>query len=96
MLVGLLSRLLSRENLYNGFWVVRGLVDHLYRRLSPKNAKVVRPTLFNYITTREEFELYTNELWKIMTEGKFTTRIHETYPLEDVARAHNVSQHRCT
>lgn len=26
-----------------------------------------------------------------MTEEKFTVKIHETYPLKDVARAHNVS-----
>ena len=63
----------------------------MFRRLSAKNAKVLRPTLFNYITTREEFETYTAELWKLMTESKFTTRIHEIYPLRDVARAHNVS-----
>lgn len=62
----------------------------LRRRLSPKNAKVVRPTLFNYIATREEFETYVNELWKLMTEAKFKTRIHNTYPLKDVAKAHNV------
>ena len=44
----------------------------------------------NYIFTREEFEHYLNELFKMMEEGHFKTRIHETYPLKDVARAHNV------
>ena len=47
----------------------------------------------NYIATREEFEHYTNELFKMMVEDNFKTRIHETYPLKDVARAHNVGLH---
>ncbi|KFY76933.1 hypothetical protein V499_03537, partial [Pseudogymnoascus sp. VKM F-103] len=31
-------------------------------RLSAKNARLLRPTLFNYIATREEFDKYTKEL----------------------------------
>lgn len=58
-----------------------------------KNAKIVRPTLFNYISTREEYEHYANELFKMMVEDHFETRIHETYPLKDVARAHDVGLH---
>ncbi|KAL6719294.1 NADPH:quinone reductase [Lecanora helva] len=65
-------------------------------RLGAKNAKVVRPTLFNYIATRDEFESYTAELWKLMTENKFTIRIHETYPLKDIARAHDDLEGRKT
>ncbi|KAL9012765.1 MAG: hypothetical protein Q9173_002490 [Seirophora scorigena] len=57
-------------------------------KLSAKNAKVVRPTLFNYIFTRPEFENYSNALWKMMTEKKFSVRIHDIYPLENVAKAH--------
>ena len=29
----------------------------------------------------------------MMAEDDFKTRIHETYPLKDVARAHNVGLH---
>lgn len=60
------------------------------RRLSAKNAKVVRPAVFNYIYTREDFERYTSGLFKMMVDDAFQVRIHETYPLKDVARAHNV------
>lgn len=67
-----------------------------HRRLAPKNAKIVRPTLFNYIATREEFETYSEELWKLMTESKFTTRIHKEYPLKDVATAHQDLEGRKT
>lgn len=47
----------------------------------------------NYIVTEEEFEHYANALFKIMAEDHLKPRIHETYPLEDVARAHNVGVH---
>ena len=61
------------------------------RRLSAKNIKIARPTFFGYVATRDEFEGYANELFKMMTEDKFNVKIHEVYPLQDVARAHNVS-----
>lgn len=61
------------------------------RKLTANNAKLVRPTLLNYVATREELEKYANELFKMMAEDNFNTRIHEVYPLKDVARAHNVS-----
>ena len=48
--------------------------------------------MFNYIATREEFEKYASELFELMSEDKFITRIHEIYPLKEVARAHNVSK----
>ena len=67
------------------------LIQCLDRKLSAKNAKIARPTLFNYIITREEYEHYANRLFAMMAEGDFKTRIHDTYPLKDVARAHNVS-----
>ncbi len=60
-------------------------------RLSAKNVKLARPTLFNYIYTREEFEHYANELFEMMSKDKMNVRIHEIYTLEEVARAHNVS-----
>lgn len=60
------------------------------RRLSAKNAKVCRPTLFNYVSTREEIMTYTGRLFTMMTEEKFDVKIHKIYPLKDVAQAHNV------
>jgi len=60
-------------------------------RLAAKNVKLARPTLFNYIYTRQEFEHYANELFEMMSKDKMNVRIHEIYPLKEVARAHNVS-----
>jgi len=65
-------------------------------RLSAKNVKILRPTLFNYIYTREEFDRYTEELWQLMTHQKFNIKIHEIYPLEEVARAQTDLESRKT
>ena len=56
-------------------------------RLSAKNLKVMRPTLFNYISTREEYEKWTGELFDFIIKGELNVKIHETYPLAEVARA---------
>lgn len=70
-----------------------GVQEYSYadRKLAANNAKVMRPTLFNYIATREEFDHYGKELFKYVTQKDFNITIHETYPLEDVARAQSVS-----
>lgn len=60
------------------------------QRLAAKNCKILRPTLMNYTYTREEFEYYANELFKIMKAGDLKIKIHDIYPLEDVAEAHQV------
>jgi hypothetical protein len=65
-----------------------------HRRLTAKNAKVLRPTLFNYITEREEFEQYTNELFDFIVKDKMDVKIHKVYDLKDVATAHEVSRGR--
>lgn len=57
-------------------------------RLSAKNIKLLRPTLFNYIYERAEYERYANELFDLIQLDGIEVRIHETYPLEEVARAH--------
>lgn len=63
----------------------------VFRKLSAKNVKVMRPTLFNYIYTREEYEKYAGELWRLMIDEKFDVRVHKTYALKDVAQAQQVS-----
>ncbi|KAL2070547.1 hypothetical protein VTL71DRAFT_13573 [Oculimacula yallundae] len=65
-------------------------------KLSGKNIKVIRPTLFNYIYTREEFERYTAELFDFIIKDKLNVRVHETYPLAEIARAHTDLEGRKT
>ena len=65
-------------------------------RLSAKNVRLMRPTLFNFIATREEFEGYTRELMDFIVKDKMDVRIHETYALSDVAKAHQDLEGRKT
>ncbi|KAK4544387.1 hypothetical protein LTR36_004278 [Oleoguttula mirabilis] len=65
-------------------------------KLSPKNARLMRPTLFGYIASREEFEHYTNELFDFILKDKMDVRIHKTYPLSEVAQAHDDLEGRKT
>ncbi|CAD6448726.1 5f6279ec-563c-4a11-8044-c952bfe0fee2 [Sclerotinia trifoliorum] len=65
-------------------------------KLAAKNLKVLRPTLFNYIATREEFERYAAELFDFIIKDKLNVRIHEIYPLEEVRRAHTDIEGRGT
>jgi len=64
--------------------------------LGSKNLKLLRPRLFNYIETREEFEQYSAELFDFIAKKEINVRIHETYPLADVARAHTDIESRKT
>lgn len=51
----------------------------------------MRPTLFNFVATPEETDKYASELLDMMIKGHIDVRIHEIYPLKDIARAHQVS-----
>ncbi|KAJ4368319.1 NADPH:quinone reductase [Neocucurbitaria cava] len=56
-------------------------------RLSPKNIKLIRPTLFNYIATREELQTAAKELWNFIEKDGLNVKIHDVYPLSDIVRA---------
>lgn len=65
-------------------------------RLAAKNLKVMRPTLFNFISTRREFEDYSADLFDHIIKDKLNVRIHEVYPLSEVQRAHSDLEGRKT
>lgn len=65
-------------------------------RLSPKNVRLMRPTLFGFISTREEFEKNTQDLFEIMEKENLDVSIHKTYDLKDVASAHQDLEGRRT
>lgn len=44
----------------------------------------------NYLATDEEFNHYTNKLFKLLKDGTFKLRIHKIYPLPETAQAHRV------
>jgi NADPH:quinone reductase len=65
-------------------------------RLSAKNARLMRPTLFNYVTTREEFAGWAEELFGFIENHGFDVRVHEVYPLTEIKRAHDDLEGRKT
>jgi NADPH2:quinone reductase len=58
-------------------------------KLGAKNLKLMRPRVFGYLETQEELDSYTRELFDLLPTGKVNSKIHEVYPLKDVARAHS-------
>ncbi|TGJ77582.1 hypothetical protein E0Z10_g10689 [Xylaria hypoxylon] len=65
-------------------------------RLVAKNVRLMRPSLVSYITTREELTGYTEELFAFIEKDDFNVRVHETYPLSEVKRAHEDLESRKT
>jgi NADPH2:quinone reductase len=49
---------------------------------------VTRPTLKDYIVTRQELEERAESVLTWVLEGKLKLRTEHTYPLEDAAQAH--------
>lgn len=50
----------------------------------------------NNIVTREEFEHYTGDLFRIMQAGELKIRIHKVYELQDARAAHEDLEGRRT
>jgi NADPH2:quinone reductase len=55
-----------------------------------------RPTLFSYIAERSELEKRSRQLFAVLKSGKVKIRIHQSFPLEDVAKAHQALESRGT
>lgn len=65
-------------------------------RLASKNLKVLRPTIFGYITTKEEFDMYVGQLVELLKEKKVEINIHKTYTLAEAQQAHKDLEARIT
>ncbi|KIJ53606.1 hypothetical protein M422DRAFT_73896 [Sphaerobolus stellatus SS14] len=59
-------------------------------KLTEKNLKVCRPTLFNYLETSDEIAHYFGELWGLLEKDEIKIKIHKEYPFtaEGVKEAH--------
>lgn len=55
---------------------------------------LTRPTLGNYIATREEMMGRANDLFAWITAGRLTVRIAQEFPLADAAEAHRALESR--
>lgn len=65
-------------------------------RLAEKNIRLMRTTLFQYLTTREEFDALSSEVIQLVAEKKLDLAIHKIYPIQDVKHAHNDLEGRKT
>jgi NADPH2:quinone reductase len=66
-------------------------------RLSQKGSLfLTRPSLFNYIATRDELEQRSGDVFRMIAAGKLKLRIPHTYKLEDVQQAHRDLEGRKT
>ena len=65
-------------------------------KLGPKNVKVARPVVFNYLVTQEERDTYMTELFGMIADGKVEIKVHKVYPLKDVGQAHTDLEGRKT
>lgn len=57
---------------------------------------IQRPTLATYIRSRERLETTAADLFDVVGSGKVKVHIEQTYPLAEVARAHNDLEQRRT
>ena len=57
---------------------------------------LTRPTLFNYIATREELEQASTELFDMIASGKVKIEIKQRFALQDAAEAHRALEARKT
>jgi NADPH:quinone reductase len=65
-------------------------------KLGSKNISILRPVMFNYTVTREEWEQYSAELFDLILTGKLNIGVHNTYALKDVGQAHSDLEGRKT
>lgn len=55
-----------------------------------------RPTLFQFIATRQELAKRSRQLFKMIAEGKIKIQVNQTYSLKDVSKAHRDLESRKT
>ncbi|ORX43461.1 NAD(P)-binding protein [Hesseltinella vesiculosa] len=64
--------------------------------LAQKNLKLMRPTLYNYMATREESRYWYDELFKLVEQGVLKFHVHKVYDLKDAAQAQQDLEGRIT
>ncbi|CZR58179.1 related to NADPH2:quinone reductase [Phialocephala subalpina] len=64
--------------------------------LSAKNLRVMKPSVFGYLSTREEFVGWAEKLFDFVVKEGIDGMVWKTYPLEDVAKAHEDMEGRKT
>jgi NADPH2:quinone reductase len=57
---------------------------------------LTRPTLFDYVTSREELEAAAARLWQVLERGAVKVDIGQTFPLAEARAAHEALEGRRT
>jgi NADPH2:quinone reductase len=57
---------------------------------------LTRPTLYNYVTSRQQLEQSAGELFEIVGSGKVKVEVQQRFALQDAAEAHRALQERKT
>lgn len=65
-------------------------------RLTPKNLKVVRPSLYGYITDPEEWDYYTGLYKKLIDTNQLKVDITQTFPLSEYAKVAELMESKKT
>ena len=64
--------------------------------LAQRSLYLTRPTLFNYLTSRERTQAMADELFAVVASGKVRIPVHQRYALEQVQQAHRDLEARRT
>ena len=51
-------------------------------RLTEKNVKLLRPSVMNYVSTAEEFEHYSSQLFDLISRGIVKLHVHDVYKFD--------------
>lgn len=87
---------MAKRGTYINFGNASGIIDVGPFDLTPKCLSLMRPTLFNYVETREEFMQLADRVLDSLQKGKLKLEIHRIYDLKDVAQAHDDLEGRRT
>lgn len=87
---------MAKRGSYINFGNASGIIEVGPFDLTPKCLRLMRPTLFNYAETREEFMQFADRVLDSLKNGKLKLEIHRIYDLKDVAQAHTDLEGRRT
>ncbi|SCU99452.1 LADA_0H19856g1_1 [Lachancea dasiensis] len=87
----------KRKGTIVSFGNASGSVDPLHiGRLTPKNVKLLRPSLLGYLGSEEEWDFYSRQLIELVDGGKVKVLISKVYPLSEYKQATTALEARKT
>ncbi|KAL3228958.1 putative quinone oxidoreductase [Nakaseomyces bracarensis] len=88
---------LRRKGTLVSYGNASGVVPPLsINRLTPKNLKIVRPSLFGYLTDPEEWQHYTSVYKQLIDNNQLKVNITQTFPLSEYAEVAKLMENKQT